>query len=37
MITNMQIVNHVRADGWQIHAIFNLDKWGGWPCQLVSH
>lgn len=37
MITNMQIANHVREDGWQIHAIFNLDKWGGWPCQLVSH
>lgn len=37
MITNMQIVNHVREDGWQILAIFNLDRWGGWPCQLVSH
>jgi hypothetical protein len=37
MITNMQIVNHVREDGWQIHAIFNLDKWGDLPCQLVSH
>ena len=37
MIKNMQIVNHVREDGWQIHAIFNLDVWGGWPCQLVSH
>lgn len=37
MITNMQIVNDVREDGWQIHAIFNMEKWGGWPCQLVSH
>ncbi|WP_198476188.1 hypothetical protein [Aquamicrobium zhengzhouense] len=36
-IKNMQIVNHVRSDGWQIHAIFNTERWGGWPCQLTSH
>jgi hypothetical protein len=36
MITNMQIVNHIRDDGWQIHAIFNMGGWDDLPCQLVS-
>lgn len=35
MITNMQIVNHVREDGLRVLAIFDFEKWGG-PCQLVA-
>ncbi|MGP2492280.1 hypothetical protein ACTDI4_11715 [Mesorhizobium sp. PUT5] len=36
MITNMQIVNHVRDDELRVLAIFNLDGWGDWPCQLCA-
>lgn len=36
MITNMQIVNHVREDGIQVLAIFNVAGWDEWPCQLCA-
>ena len=36
MIENMQIVNHVREDGIRVLAAFNVEGWGGRPCQLVA-
>ena len=36
MITNMQIVNHVREDGIYVLAIFNLDGFSPWRCHLLA-